>query len=130
MNIFRLKKGDKVVESLTRKVKDTKSGIIFGLGALDEATLKLYNLDRKEFKLKKITGPLEIGSFMATIARNPDGKVAIHAHITVSSTDFASYSGHLEEAIVSATFEAVVLESDKILERYEDLEIGLNLLKD
>lgn len=130
MIILKLKKGDKIVEELTRKVKDIKSGIIFGLGALDEATLKLYNLKKKEFKSKKISGPLEIGSFMAIVAKNPDGKTGIHPHIVVSSADFASFSGHLEEATVSATFEAVIFESDEKLERYEDFQIGLNLLKD
>ena len=130
MTIFRLKHGQRVVQSLTEKVKDIKSGVIFGLGALDEATLKLYNLDDKSFEKKKVTGPLEVGAFTAVIAQNPDGKIGIHAHIVVSGKDFKSFSGHLEEAIVGATFEAVVIQDDKILKRYSDLKIGLDLLED
>lgn len=130
MIIFRLKHGQKVVESITNKVQNIKSGMIFGLGALDEATLKLYNLKSKLYAKKKVKGPLEVGSFTALIAQNPDGKIGIHPHIVVSGRDFISYSGHLEEAIVGATFEAVVIEDKKILKRYSDLEIGLNLLED
>jgi len=129
MLVFRLKQGKKVVESLTRKVQNIKSGVIFGLGALDEVTLKLYNLKRMRYAIKNVKGPLEIGSFIALIAENPDGKIGIHPHVVVSGKDFISFSGHLEEAVVGATFEAVILTSNQILKRYNDAEIGLNLLE-
>lgn len=128
MEIFRLKRGDKIVEILARKVKDMNSGVILGLGALDEAILKLYNVKSKEFLKKKIRGPLEIGSFVALIAKDPDGKTGIHPHVVVSGKDFVSYSGHLEEAVVGATFEGVIMDDKRVVKRYRDLKIGLDLL--
>lgn len=128
MKIIRLKKGDKVVESLTREVEEIESGIMFGLGALSQASLKIYDLKEKKYNIKKFNGDLEVGSFTAIIAKNPDGKTGIHPHIVISKDEFESYGGHLEEATVAATFEVFIIASDTKINRYFDQEIGLNLL--
>jgi predicted DNA-binding protein with PD1-like motif len=123
-----LKKDDLLIESLTEVVKNEKSGVVIGLGALRDAELMLYNLENKEYFSKKFVGPLEVGSFTAVIAKNPDDKTGLHAHITISSDDFKSYSGHLKEAHVGATFEAVIFSGKETVKRVFNEKIGLNLL--
>ncbi len=129
MKVIRLNKGDFLVESLTKMLEKEPGGIVFGIGAIQEASLMLYDLEDKSYQKKKINGPLEVCSFTAVVAKAPDGKTALHSHIVVSGKDFKSYGGHLEEARVAATFEAVFIKSDQFLKREYSKVIGLNLLK-
>lgn len=129
MEVIRLKKGDFIVESLETKLRNQPGGVVYGVGALSSASLMLYNLKDKSYCKKKINGPLEVCSFTAIVAKTPDGKIGLHAHIVVSSDDFICFGGHLEEAEVAATFEAVFIKSDQVLERKYSKQIGLNLLK-
>jgi predicted DNA-binding protein with PD1-like motif len=129
MEIHRLKKGDLVVDKLNLFLKNKKSGFICGIGALSEAQLKIYDLNKKKYFQKKIDGPLEIGSFSGIVAKLPDGTTAIHPHIIVGDGNFNTYCGHLEEATVSATFEFCYFEAKENVQRYFDENIGLNLIK-
>ncbi len=131
MKIISLKKGDKVVESLTKIVskEDIKSGLLVGLGALTEAQLMVYDLGTKSYSSKNLSGTLEVGNFTSIIAKDPQGQAHIHPHITLCDKDFNTYCGHLKEGIVGATLEIVIFESTQDIKRYEDSEIGLNLIK-
>jgi predicted DNA-binding protein with PD1-like motif len=131
MKIFALKKGDRVVENLTKYVdqNNLKSGLILAIGALQEAELMLYDLENKEYLSKQVNGPLEVGNFIAVIGKSPEGEAHIHPHITLANREFTTFCGHLKEAIVGATLEVIILESDQELERYKNNEIGLNLIK-
>jgi len=128
MEIIRLKQGDEVVGALTERVRNLSSGIIIALGALSEATLKVYDLNLHKYNQKTFSGNLEVSSFTALISKNPDGKIGIHPHIVVGDQNFQTYCGHLESGIVSATFEAVIFKSENELSRKYSEEIGLNLL--
>jgi len=130
MKILRLKKGDLLVKSLEEKVGNIASGVIVGIGALNWARLKIYNLNKKKYTEEKFNGPLELISFTATIAKSTEGKTGLHAHCVLSGEDFKAIGGHMEEAEVAATFEAVIIDSTKKVERYFDKDIGLNLIKD
>jgi len=130
MKISRLKKGDELVSSLNKIVANMKSGLVFGLGSLNSAKLKIYNLKEKTYLEKEYSGPLEVANFIATVAKNPEGVTEIHPHITLCDTNFNVTGGHLAEAEVGATFEYAILESDKEISRYYDDEIGLNLIKE
>lgn len=126
--IGRLKKGDKLIEILS-KTLEGKSGSLFAIGALESAEIALYDLSTKEYYSKKIEGPLELANLTAIVAKLPDGKTGIHAHVTMCDKEFNTYSGHLKEATIAATLEFTFFENEKQLERYNDQEIGLNLLK-
>lgn len=131
MLIFALKKGDSVVREISAFIseKKIKSGLVIGLGALEEATLMLYDLRTKEYLTKRIEGPLEVGSLTAIIGKDPQGKPHIHPHVVVANKEFTTFCGHLKEGIVSATLELTILKSDQEVERYADSDIGLNLIK-
>jgi len=68
MKISRLKKGDELVSSLNKIVANMKSGLVFGLGSLNSAKLKIYNLKEKTYLEKEYSGPLEVANFIATVA--------------------------------------------------------------
>lgn len=131
MRIISLKKGDLVIKELTSKIDDLKieSGFINGLGALSEAELMVYDLETKEYSSKKIEGALEVGSFSAIIAKDPEGKTHLHPHIVLSDKNFIVFAGHLKEGTVGATLELAITEGTEKIQRYSDSEIGLNLIK-
>jgi len=129
MKIFSLKKGELVIKTLEDKLKDVPSGLVLGLGALSWVRLKVYDLKKKEYNEIKVDGPMELVSFTATIAQTTEGKTGLHAHAVVSFNDFSTKGGHLEEAEVAATFEAVIIKSEEKVQRYFDKDIGLNLIK-
>jgi len=130
VKVIRLNKGEHLIEALTEKLKGQSGGSVIGIGALSEVSLMLYNLKDKSYSKKTIKGSLEVCSFTAVVAKLPNSKIGLHAHIVVSGDDFICYGGHLEEAVVAATFEAVFTKSDQLLKREFSKEIGLNLLKD
>lgn len=129
MKVIRLNQSDKVVQKLTERLSKEPGGIVFGLGALHNATIMLYNLKDRSYKKKSINGPLEVCSFTAVLSKAPDGKTTLHPHIVVAGEDFKAWGGHLEEAEVGPTFEAVFIKSEQILKREYSKTIGLNLLK-
>jgi len=131
MKIISLKKDQEVVEEITKYINQNniESGLVIGLGALSQAELMLYDLGSKEYISKTIQGPLEVGSFHGIIARDPQENHHVHPHIVLSDKDFSTYCGHLKRGVVGATLELVFFESDQKITRYEDSEIGLNLIK-
>jgi len=131
VKIIALKKGDKLVQKITEYIEQNKikSGLILGLGALQKATLMLYDLEKKEYLTKEVEGPLEVANLTAIIAKDPEGKPHIHPHITLANRKFETFSGHLKEATIGATLEIAILQSDKDIKRYADSEIGLNLIR-
>jgi hypothetical protein len=129
MEIYRLKNGDSLIDELKKFVSRKDSGIIVGLGALENLTVKLYDLKLKKYQEKFIEGPLEIGSFTAIVAKDVQGNMDIHPHIVVCNREFRSFCGHVEKAIVGATFEFFYCKSNNAASRYFDKNIGLNLIK-
>ena len=132
MKIIKLKKGDKIVSTLEARLleMDIATGFLWGLGAISDAELMIYNLETKEYATKKLSGTFEVVSFSATITEGMDGKkVMIHPHVILSKEDFSCVGGHLKEATVAATLEVGILESKEKLGRYHDKNIGLNLIK-
>lgn len=127
VKVIRLKKGDRVIETLTGAIsREGKCGTLFGIGAVSEATIKVYNLAQKSYSQKTVRGNLEVCNLTGVVAKLED-KIAIHPHITLTNENFETFGGHLEEAVVSATLEVIFVEGDSISRKYSE-EIGLNLL--
>jgi len=129
MKIFSLECGENVIKSLSNMLGSPASGVVFGLGALTYAKLKVYDLKTKKYQEKEFKGNLEVCSFIATVSKDDDNQTFLHPHIVITSSDFATVGGHLEEGVVGATFEAMFFESDQVVKREFNKEIGLNLIK-
>jgi len=131
VKIFKLKKGDKIVSSIESFLEAEKitCGTLWGLGAISEVELMVYDLEAKKYSSKILKGTFEVASFTATITKGMDKPVMIHPHIVVSDENFDCFGGHLKEGTVAATLEISVVKSDQALTRYFDKNIGLNLIK-
>ena len=58
-----------------------------------------------------------------------NGEFYTHIHMSCGDSEGKVFGGHLNKAIVSATCEMFIDIIDGTIDRYKDLETGLNLFK-
>lgn len=128
--LLRLQKGENITESLTAFFQKVgmKSGFFQAIGALSQAELGYYNLEKKEYVWKTFTGDGELVSLTGNVSL-VDGNPFVHMHAVLSSNDFSCIGGHLREGIVGATCEVNIIDFQKEITRAFDDEVGLKLLQ-
>jgi hypothetical protein len=126
--IVRIDKGEEIVLTLRELCQrlHIKAGTIMGIGATDRATIGLFNVQKKQYHSTTLTGDHEIIPIYGNIS-TLEGKVYLHLHATLCDSKHNSYGGHLNDAVVSATFEAVIDCFEGEIRRSFDKDSGLNL---
>jgi len=127
--VLRLNKGEEIMETLTRFCVENKigSGIFYGIGAVLNAQIGFYHLDKKEYSFKVFDKPLEIVSLTGNVSL-VDHEPFLHVHVVLSDEDYRAFGGHLKEARVGATCEVYFFETEIKINRKLDEDIGLKLL--
>ena len=127
--IVRLDPGEEIVESLKQICTklDINLGIVTGIGATNDARIGLYDLNSREYHSQDMLGDHEIAQLSGNIT-TMDDEVYLHLHVNLCNAEHKSFGGHLNSAVVSATFEAVIEVIDGKVERKLNKKIGLNLL--
>ena len=127
--LIRLEKGERVVASLTDFVKQNNipAGFITGMGAFGEATLGIFEPEKKEYFKKEFRGDLEVGNLTGNISwLEETGEPFVHAHVTIADHSLCGCTGHLFEATVSVTLEVYIKAFKEKLIRKKDPEMGFN----
>ena len=106
--------------------KNITSGVINGLGAINQLTLRFFDPTTKQFVDKKYHEQMEIANLTGNISTK-DGEIYLHLHVTVGRNDYSAIAGHLLSATVSGAGEFVVEDYGAVVERTFDPEIGLNV---
>ena len=127
--IVRIDSGEEIVKTLKQICENLqiKLATISGIGATDKATIGLYNVKTKKYHSTDLLGDHEIAPLFGNISTR-GGKVYLHLHANLCNKDHQSFGGHVDSAIVSATFEGIIDIIDGKIERVYDEKIGLNLL--
>ena len=103
------------------------SGVIGGLGAINEATFRFLDPATKQYVDKTFSEQMEITNLTGNISQK-DGKPYLHVHITASKRDYTCVGGHLLDAKISGACELVVDVCPNLKPgRRADEETGLNL---
>ncbi|MFA5927345.1 MAG: PPC domain-containing DNA-binding protein [Patescibacteria group bacterium] len=125
-----LSRGEEVVSSIVSYCQMTgiESAWISGLGSVQEANIAYYELDKKKYHHKKMTGTLELANLVGNITIM-DNKPIAHLHAVLSDQSMKTYGGHLNSATVGATCEILINPFGHAIEREPNQEIGLNLIK-
>ena len=125
-----LETGDEVVECLTRFAREQRldAAQLTAIGAFSSVTLGYFELDKRDYKRIAFEEQLELLSLIADVALE-DGKPRLHAHVVLGRADASTLGGHLLEARVRPTLEAIVTESPSWLVRRHDPETGLTLIR-
>ncbi|MDP7069657.1 MAG: DNA-binding protein [Candidatus Peribacteraceae bacterium] len=128
VHMLRFARGEKIVETLTTYLQenDIKAAWIQAIGAADHIKISVYNVDKKAYDTRELSGEYEILSIKGD-ASVKDGEIWPHLHIVLGGADYQCVGGHLEEAVVSATCEMIIHTLDTPIERKEDAQTGLKL---
>ena len=126
---IRLERGEKIMESLKNfcTKNKIKCGYFFGIGALGEVELAHYIVENKKYTSKAFKKPLEITNMSGNIT-TMNNEAYLHCHITLSDEKMKAIAGHLNEGVISATCEVVLVELNSSINRIYNEFIGLNLL--
>ncbi len=94
--IFRLPKGKDLLESLADFCHDNqvKCGIVNVIGAVENATISVYDQAKKKYDKKVISEPMELLSLMGNISIQ-DNRPCVHAHAMFSDKEYHVFGGHL-----------------------------------
>lgn len=127
--IVRIDKGEEIVAQLLElcKKENIRLGTVTGIGATNKLTIGLFETESKTYISKTIEGDFEIAPLSGNIT-TMNSDIYLHLHINVCDVNNRSYGGHLNSAIVSATFECVIEKFPNTVNRKFSDEIGLNLL--
>lgn len=98
------------------------------IGALSDVILGYWDPRSRQYRRIPLPEQVEVLSLVGNIALGPDGTPKVHAHLVVGRSDGSAHGGHLLEAHVRPTLEAVVVESPEHLRRLIDAKTGLALL--
>jgi len=127
--IIRIDPGEEIVETLKKfcKTHNITAGTITGLGATNNVSIGLFELKTKTYHSKTFTDDHEIAPLYGNIT-TMNNDIYLHLHINICDTKHQSYSGHLNKAVVSATFEGVIEQIDGTIQREFNETMKLNLL--
>jgi predicted DNA-binding protein with PD1-like motif len=131
MVVCRLTHGEDLlaaIETVATKA-DAHSGVFFLIGSLDKARFGFYSEERR-FEPIDIEGQLEITSCIGNLA-DEDGRLVIHAHMTVADAEGKVYGGHvLTGCRIYPQAELVIFQTEGVkLKRKYDEASGLHILQ-
>jgi predicted DNA-binding protein with PD1-like motif len=101
---------------------------VSALGATNDFTVGVYNVDEKQYRANDFKGNFEIVSLTGTI-NTMDGEFYTHLHMSAGDEKGQVFGGHLNRAVVSAVCEMVITVIDGVVDRRFSEEIGLNLFR-
>ena len=109
------------------KEKNILGGAVYGIGAVNEVTLRFLDPATLKYVDKTFNEQMEIANLTGNISQK-NGQVYLHLHVTLGRRDYTCVGGHLLEAIITGACELVVEHFDGPAPgRYQDSETGLNL---
>ncbi|MBR3604224.1 MAG: DNA-binding protein [Elusimicrobiaceae bacterium] len=94
--IFRLPKGKDLLESLAGFCHDNqvKCGIVNVIGAVENATVSVFDQAKKKYDKKVIAEPMEIVNLSGNISIQ-DNRPCVHAHVMFANQEYQVFGGHL-----------------------------------
>jgi len=123
-----LQTGDEIIGSITSflKEKNIYSGMINGIGAINQVELGFYNLESQKYIKNFFNDDYELTSLMGNIALK-DEEPFVHIHINMSDDNFGVLGGHLFSAVTTASAEVIILLDNQSINRQLDENVGLYL---
>ncbi|MBQ6655186.1 MAG: DNA-binding protein [Erysipelotrichaceae bacterium] len=128
--IARIDRGEEIVKALglIARAENIRLANINALGAVDDFTVGVYNVEKQQYFKNDFKGAYEIVSLTGSI-NTMDGKYYSHLHMCAADEEGKAFGGHLNRAVVSATCEMFIYVLDGTVDRFRDPVTGLNLFK-
>ena len=128
--VARIDKGEEILEKVKEIAlkENIKLANLNALGATNDFTVGVLNVENKQYVSNNFHGNYEIVSLTGTI-NTKDGEFYTHLHMSAGNDKGEVFGGHLNRAVVSVTCEKVINIIDGTVDRYFDEETGLNLFR-
>jgi len=128
---IRLDKDDEVISSLAAvcEKENITAGSVKGIGGCQEATVGVFDLDKKTYNEEKVSAMLEMISLDGNVTTY-EGKPYLHLHATFAYQKDAStqvLTGHLLSAVIGLTGEIVLSPADGHITRKYIEELGIRI---
>ena len=126
--VVRIDRGEEILSKIKEVAlaEDIKLAHVSAIGATNDFTVGVYNVEEKKYYKNHFVGAYEIVSLSGTI-NTMNHEFYTHIHMSAGNDSGEVFGGHLNEAIVSATCEMIITVIDGEVDRYYDSETGLNL---
>jgi predicted DNA-binding protein with PD1-like motif len=123
-------KGDEAMEQVRRFAERERlsAAQITGIGAFEQAVLRYFDWEAKEYHDIPVTEQVEVASLIGDVGEDEQGQPAVHIHLVLGRRDGSALAGHLKTGVVRPTLELIVTEAPAHLCRRKDPESGLNLI--
>ena len=123
--------GDEVMSSLQEFVRKERltAAQVTAIGAFSDAVLYFFDWETKEYLHRPVTEQTEVAALVGDVALGTDGEPMLHLHVVLGKRDCTALAGHLSEAHVRPTLEVMMSETPAHLQRVEDRETGLALIR-
>ena len=127
--ILRFERGEELIKQLQKFCRDQKiqAGYFSGIGAASEVVLSSFDIQKKEYRDKILTGDIETSGLIGNVSVL-GSEIVIHAHGAFSDEKFRVYAGHVKKIVISVTGEIMLEKLAGKIERKLDQQTGLNLL--
>ena len=128
--VLRVDRGEEILEQLKAVClkENVKLASVSGIGAINDLTSGVWDVERKEYFSNHFTGVYEVANLVGTIT-TMNGEYYAHIHISAGDAQGHVVGGHLNRAVISATCEMVVTVIPGTMDRAFSPEVGLNLFK-
>lgn len=101
---------------------------ITAIGAFENAVVGFFNVARKDYARILVDEQAEVLSALGDIAADEEGMPSLHLHVVLGLSDGSCKGGHLLEAHVNPTLEAIVTETPKTMRRRKREGLGVALI--
>ena len=128
--VARIDRGEEILAAVREiaRTEHIQLASVSALGATNDFTVGVYNVDERQYHANDFKGNFEIVSLTGTI-NTMDGEFYTHLHMSAGDEKGQVFGGHLNRAVVSAVCEMVITVIDGVVDRRFSEEIGLNLFR-
>ena len=128
--IVRMDPGEEVLEQMEIAAREEgiRLGSVSAIGAVNDFTVGLYDLEAKQYFKNRFTGAYEIVSLLGNITTR-DGEYYAHLHMSAADGEGKMFGGHLNRAVISVTCEMFITVLDGSVNRVPDDTTGINIIK-
>jgi uncharacterized protein len=121
--------GDEAVSALTQfaRAERLEAAQITAVGAFERATVGWFDRAARDYRRIQVNEQCELLSLIGDVAEGEDGPI-VHVHAVLGLSDGTTRGGHLLEARVFPTLEAIVTETPAELRKVMRPDIGIALI--
>lgn len=125
--VLRLDKDDEITAAVLEvaKKENIRLASVTGIGATDNVTVGVFDIDKKAYDKFTFTGNKEITSLVGNI-NTMNSEEYCHMHITLAGDKGTVVGGHLLNAVISLTAEIFINIIDGSVDRKRNEALGIN----